>query len=89
MSMTTPPRIADIAPSDPHVTEYDRTQIVTYLRLLDAAAEGAAWEEVCSIILGIDPGTAHDSARRCYESHLARAHWLSESGYRDLLNAPD
>lgn len=89
MSMSTPPRIADTAPADPHVTEYDRAHVAIYLRLLDAAAEGVAWEEVCSIVLGIDPGIAQNRARQAYDSHLARARWLSESGYRDLLHAPD
>lgn len=89
MSMTTPPRIADTAPPDPHMTAYDHAHVEIYLRLLDAAAEGAPWEEVCSIVLGIDPGAAPQHARQCYESHLARAHWLSEIGYRDLLKAPE
>lgn len=89
MPMPKPPRIADTAPSDPHVTAYDHAHIATYLRLLDAAAEGAAWDEVCHIVLGIDPTVAQHRARQTYDSHLARARWLSESGYRDLLHAPD
>jgi hypothetical protein len=67
------------------VTDYDRAHIVTYLRLLDAAAEGAAWEEVARIVLQIDPFAEPDRARRAFDTHLARARWLSEQGYRGLL----
>jgi hypothetical protein len=35
------PDVADLAPSDPSLTVYDHEHAVTYLRLLDADAEGA------------------------------------------------
>ena len=89
MSMPELPRVADAAPTDHSVTDYDRARMVTYLRLLDAAAEGAPWEEVCRVVLGIDPAIGRHRARQAYDSHLARAQWLAESGYRDLLHAPD
>jgi hypothetical protein len=47
--MQTPPLdpdIADIAPSGSVLTSYDKEHLVTYLRLLDAHAEGADWREV-------------------------------------------
>ena len=34
------PPIADIAPTQAQLTDYDRAQLATYLRLLDAASEG-------------------------------------------------
>ena len=43
------PDVADTAPSD-SVLEH----IITYLRLLDANAEGADWKEVARIVLHID-----------------------------------
>ena len=49
------PRIADLAPTEAHVTDYDRQHAALYLRLLDAAEEGAAWEDVARIVLAIDP----------------------------------
>ena len=35
------PDVADIAPSGSALTSYDKNHLVTYLRLLDAHAEGA------------------------------------------------
>jgi len=40
-----PPDVADLAPSDPVLTAYDQEHAVTYMRLLDADAEGADWHE--------------------------------------------
>ena len=79
------PDVADIAPSEGAITDYDRGHLVTYLRLLDADAEGADWREVAQIVLHIDPDQEPDRARRAFETHLARAKWMSENGYRDLL----
>jgi hypothetical protein len=49
------PNVADLAPADPAVTTYDDEHIITYLRLLDADAEGADWRDVSGIVLRIDP----------------------------------
>ena len=35
------PDVADTAPSGPVLTVYDEEHLITYLRLLDADAEGA------------------------------------------------
>jgi hypothetical protein len=43
------PDVADKAPNDPTLTVYDEEHAVTYMRLLDAEAEGADWQEVCRI----------------------------------------
>jgi len=77
--------IAAEAPSSPVLTGYDEAHAVTYLRLLDAAAEDADWHEVARIVLGCDPDRDPDRAWRTYESHLARARWMTEHGYRHLL----
>lgn len=77
--------IADRAPTDNELTDYDREHLVIYLRLLDAAEDGADWREVARIVLGLDPEQDPGRARKCHESHLARARWLSAEGYRDLL----
>jgi hypothetical protein len=79
------PDFADTAPSDSVLTVYDEQHIVTYLRLLDANAEGADWREVAHIVLHLDPDREPDRARRAFESHLARAKWMTEHGYRQLL----
>jgi hypothetical protein len=79
------PPIADTAPTDPRLTDYDRSHFVTYLRLIDAASANAPWEEVARIVLSLDTAAKPDAARRTHESHLARARWLCDHGYRDLL----
>ncbi len=79
--------IADAAPTDVQLTEYDLAHLGMYLRLLDAAIEEAPWEEVATIVLGIDPSTEPDRARRSDGTHLARARWVTEHGYRELLRS--
>jgi len=79
------PPVSDTAPSSGVVTGYDEQHLVTYLRLLDAEAEGADWHEVARIVLHIDPAQEPERAHRAWTSHLARARWMTESGYRHLL----
>ena len=81
----TQPTFEDEAPSSVTLTAYDESHLVTYLRLLDADAEGADWHEVVHIIFGLDAEQQPQRARRVYESHLARARWMTECGYRDLV----
>jgi len=78
------PDVADTAPSDSVLTVYDEEHIITYLRLLDAT-EGADWHEVARIVLHLDPEREPDRAQRAFGSHLSRAIWLTEHGYRHLL----
>ena len=59
----------------------------TYLRLLDAASEGAQWEEVARVVFGLDPVRERERARRVHDGHLARARWMTEHGYWELLNS--
>lgn len=82
--MTIPP-FDDRPPQTLRVNSYDERHFVTYLRLLDADAEGADWQEIVAIIFDIDPRIEPDRARTVYESHLARARWMTEIGYRHLL----
>lgn len=79
--------IADQAPSDAQVTDYDRAHLTLYLRLLDADLEQAAWDEVASTLLAVDPAKERDRARLRYETHLARARWMTDGGYFDLLKS--
>jgi hypothetical protein len=67
------------------VTDYDKAHLKLYLRLLDADAEGAAWENVAHLLLDIDPVAERDRALRRHETHLARARWMTDRGYLDLL----
>ena len=77
--------VADEAPTAASLTDYDRLHLITYLRLLDAAEVAADWREVARLVLGIDPDGEPERARRAYDTHLARARWMTEAGYRDLL----
>jgi hypothetical protein len=79
------PEVADEAPVSDQITVYDEEHIITYLRLLDANAEGADWEEVARIVLHIDPDTEPSRARKSWETHLVRAKWMTTDGYRHLL----
>jgi len=78
--------VADEAPTAAMVTDYDKAHLQLYLRLLDADAEGAAWAEIAGLLLDIDPDAEPDRARRRHQTHLARARWMTERGYLDLLN---
>ncbi|MAC57583.1 MAG: DUF2285 domain-containing protein [Novosphingobium sp.] len=66
------------------ITDYDERNFVTYLRLLDAVAEGADWREVAAIIFQIDAHAEPERAKTVYETHLARARWMARAGYRQL-----
>jgi hypothetical protein len=77
--------VEDQAPVAEVLTGYDQEHLVTYLRLLDADAAGCGWTEAAYILLQIDPSREPKRARRAFESHLARAKWMTEHGYLHLL----
>ena len=79
------PVFADQPPQIDRLSAYDERHLVTYLRLLDAEKDGASWEEAVSIIFAIDPAQEPDRARLVYDSHLTRAKWMTQSGYKHLL----
>lgn len=78
----------NIAPVNDELTEYDRAHIKLYMRLLDAADDGAEWTEAVNVLFGIDPDQEPERARKVHDSHLARARWMTQSGYRQLLHRP-
>ena len=78
------PPVSDAAPTCSALTGYDEQHLVTYLRLLDADAEGADWQEVARIVLHLDPVREPDRARKAWESHLTRARWM----HRERLSPP-
>ena len=75
----------DSPPMTARVNAYDEAHLATYLRLLDAAEEGADWREVVPIVFGLDVTSDPERAKRIHDSHLARARWMTENGYRHLL----
>jgi hypothetical protein len=74
------------APIGEPLTDYDREQAVLYLRLLDAEAAGARWQDVATHLFNFDPADEPDRAERMYVTHLARAKWLRDNGYKDLVS---
>ena len=74
------PDVADAAPADQILTAYDERHVVTYMRLLQAEGEGANWREVARVVLHLDPEREPNRARSAYQSHLARAKWVTEQG---------
>jgi Uncharacterized conserved protein (DUF2285) len=81
------PDVADTAPSNSVLTRYDEEHLITYLRLLDADAQGADWRELARVVLHLDPERESNRARRAFDSHLSRAKWMTEQGYRHLLRS--
>jgi hypothetical protein len=83
--MTQPDPIAENAPDEPFLTAYDMSHLVTYLRLLDADADGADWREAASIVLNLEVEKEPERTKQVWQSHLTRAKWMTETGYRHLL----
>jgi len=79
------PDVDEEAPTGRDITSYDERHYVTYLRPLDAKAEGADWSEVARIVLHRNPIAEKERTYRCWQSHLERARWLSREGYRKIL----
>ena len=77
--------VADEVPWSDEITPYDRTHFAIYLRLLDAKADGASVDDMARIVIEIDPRREPERARKAVESHLRRAEWISEKGYRRLM----
>jgi len=77
----------DEPPVSAAVTAYDQAHLKLYLRLLDAEADGASWREVVEVLFGLDPSAEPDRAAKIHATHLARAKWMSESGFCELLGS--
>ena len=80
-----PSDFLDAPPDSGELTDYDHEHMKLYMRVLDAATDGADWREAVAVIFEIDPSTDPERARRVHDSHLARARWMTEHGYRHLL----
>jgi hypothetical protein len=84
-NFVTRPPFEDRPPQLDRVSSYDQKHLAIYIRLLDAEAEGADWREAVAVIFGLDPEKEPERAKLVHDSHLARAHWMTEKGYRHLL----
>ena len=79
----------DSPPDSDGLTDYDRSHLKLYLQILDVAAGGADWREVVRVLFDIDPEKQPERARGIYDCHLARARWMTTTGYRLLLLEPN
>lgn len=79
----------DEPPQSTALTNYDRAHMKLYMRLLDAESDGADWREAVAVLFGIDPSKEPERASRVHRSHLARARWMTEHGYRQLARDAD
>ena len=78
----------DMARVGDKLTEYGRAHGKLYMCLLDAATYCAEWTEAVNVLFGIDPVLEPERARNVHDSHLSRARWMTQSGYRQLLRHP-
>jgi hypothetical protein len=65
------PDVDDEAPAGDAITAYDERHYVTYLRLLDAKAEGADWRNFGPIVAG----KATSNARNGYRVRAIGRFW--------------
>ena len=81
------PPFLDAPPISQTLTAYDREHMVLYLRLLDSSRDGADWREAVQILFGLDTAREPQRCRQVHDTHLARAQWMTEHGYRHLLRS--
>ena len=84
MKTTQIPIADDIIWSD-DMTAYDEAHFTLYVRLLDAVNAGAKDGDMCKILLEIDAGYEPERAQQRLQSHLKRARWYTEEGFRHLI----
>ena len=76
---------ADDVPWSETITAYDEGHLLVYLRLLKMTKADVSESIICREVLAIDPEREPDRARRAFDSHLKRARWMTERGFRELL----
>jgi hypothetical protein len=85
VSLATRPLLGAPTKSD-HLTDCDRAHLPTYLFLLDWSAGGGDWRKATEQLFSEEIATNHSRAKKVYEAHLARAKWMTQTGYRLLLD---
>lgn len=81
--------IADLAPTDASVTEYDQAHFLTYARVLDADRNGLDWATGLKTILYRDFGDDFHAGKSCWDSHVSRAEWIVGDGLALIVqNSP-
>lgn len=77
----------DEAPSGDVVTAYDVSHAALYIQLMDADAAGLDWQRTAVQLFGLDVDRDASRAQRVVESHMRRALWMRDVGYKGLLAA--
>ena len=80
------PFLLDAPPESDQLTEYDRAHFTTYLFLLDWSARGGDWRKAAEQIFDEEIAIALFRAKKAYDTHLARAQWMTHTGHRLLVN---
>lgn len=75
----------DLASDCDDVTDVDRERASLYLALLDSALEGLDWRALGVRHFSWDGSTDEAHVRAVVDSHLRRAAWMRDVGYRGLL----
>lgn len=70
------------------LTADDRERAKIYLRLLDAEAAGASWQEAVAALFARDPAADPERLEHWHAAHLARAKWIRDGGYLRFLAQP-
>jgi len=68
------------------VTAYDHAHNNIYIRLLDAAFDGASHHDMARNVLDIDPTNEPERAWSAVASHLARAFWMMRVGWMQMVD---
>lgn len=77
--------LLDEPPWSQFVTVYDEVHFELYAQLLDADAAGIDCDEIVERFLKIDMANSARCGRDILNSHLKRARWMTEVGYKQLL----
>ena len=77
--------VAQIAPSDDKVTDYDRQHLPLYAALLDAEDSGQSWQDAAAALMRID--ITAPFAETCWRSHVMRAQWIVSDGLGKAVRA--
>jgi hypothetical protein len=77
--------IVDEVPWENALTPYDEAQFALYMYLLNAVRAFTPEDEICDRLLGIDAAKEPERARKCLDSHVKRAIWLTNDGLHLLF----
>lgn len=81
-----PPTPFEPPESSPILTQRDRDYAVLYLQILDAAKAGVDWRIVARDVLKLNSASSMEAAKSTYDQFYTRAKWMTEVGYKLLVD---